>query len=122
MLIHVCFGTNDLARSAAFFDAIAAELGIGRVNETERSVFWANPGLGVGFAVTKPYNGEPATFGNGTMATIAAPDRATVERVHAAALASGGTCEGPPGERASGFYAAYFRDPEGNKLNVIAMG
>jgi predicted lactoylglutathione lyase len=62
------------------------------------------------------------TVGNGVMAAFAAKDRAQVDRLHALALSLGGACEGPPGPRGSGgFYAAYFRDPEGNKLNAYVM-
>ncbi|MBW8785385.1 MAG: VOC family protein [Novosphingobium sp.] len=121
MIIHVCFGTRDLERAAPFYDALAAELGIGRSGENERSIYWANPGVGVGFAITLPYDGNPASTGNGTMVTIGAKDRDQVDRLHAAALAHGGSDEGAPGVRANGFYVAYFRDLDGNKLNVAAM-
>ena len=121
MIVHICMGTNDLERSAKFYDAITAELGFGRRNATDKAIYWANPGSGIGFAITKPFDGQPATFGNGTMATIASQDEAQVDRVHAAALANGGSCEGPPGVRANGIYTAYFRDPDGNKLNTFAL-
>ncbi len=121
MIVHICMGTNDLERSAKFYDAITAELGFGRRNTTDKAIYWANPGSGIGFAITRPFDGQPATFGNGTMATIASRDPAQVDRVHAAALANGGSCEGPPGVRANGIYTAYFRDPDGNKLNTFAM-
>jgi catechol 2,3-dioxygenase-like lactoylglutathione lyase family enzyme len=121
MIVHICMGTNDLERSARFYDAITAELGFGRRNATDKAIYWANPGSGIGFAITKPFDGQPATFGNGTMATIASQDEAQVDRVHAAALANGGSCEGPPGVRANGIYTAYFRDPDGNKLNTFAL-
>lgn len=121
MIVHICMGTNDLERSAKFYDAITAELGFGRRNATDKAIYWANPGSGIGFAITKPFDEQPATFGNGTMATIASQDEAQVDRVHAAALANGGSCEGPPGVRANGIYTAYFRDPDGNKLNTFAL-
>ena len=56
------------------------------------------------------------------MATVGAPSREVVDRMHAAALANGGACEGPPGERANGYYVAYWRDPDLNKMNAVAMG
>jgi predicted lactoylglutathione lyase len=121
MLINVCFGTNDLEKAGKFYDAITAELGCARTNQTDKAIFWANPGVGIGFAVTIPYDGNPANFGNGVMATIGAKDRDQVERIHAAAIANGGTDEGGPGERPNGFYCAYWRDPDGNKMNAVAL-
>lgn len=121
MIINACFGTNDLERAGRFYDALTAEIGCGRSNQTERAIYYTNPAGGVGFAVTLPFNGEPATFGNGTMVTLAAPDRASVHRLHAAALANGGSDEGAPGERGNGYYVAYWRDPDGNKMNAVAL-
>jgi predicted lactoylglutathione lyase len=69
-----------------------------------------------------PYDGKPMSVGNGVMAAFAVKDKAEVDRVHALALSLGGSCEGPPGPRTENFYAAYFRDPEGNKLNAYVMG
>ena len=121
MIVHMCVGTKDLARGAKFYDALAAELGASRMMETEKAIGWRNPANGIGIAITLPFDGNPATVGNGTMATIGATDRGQVDRLYAIALANGGTDEGPPGVRANGFYAAYFRDPDGNKLNTFAM-
>jgi catechol 2,3-dioxygenase-like lactoylglutathione lyase family enzyme len=121
MIVNVCFGTTDLARGAKFYGAIAAELGLERYMDTGKAIGWRNPAVGIGLAITLPFNGEPATVGNGVMATIAAANRDQVDKVYALALANGGRDEGPPGVRANGFYAAYFRDPDGNKLNAVAM-
>ncbi len=96
--------------------------GQARTGATERSIYYGSKGQGAGFAVTLPYDGKPANNGNGTMATVGAADRATVDAMHAAALANGGSCEGPPGVRDNGYYVAYWRDPDGNKMNVVAMG
>ncbi|PLK27332.1 VOC family protein [Novosphingobium sp. TH158] len=122
MIVNICFGTRDLARAGAFYDKLFAEAGAARTGETERSIYYGSAGQGAGFAVTLPFDGNPATNGNGTMATLGVADRPTVDRMHAAALANGGTCEGAPGERANGFYVAYWRDPDGNKMNAVAMG
>lgn len=122
MIINICFGTSDLEKAGKFYDAITAELGCARANTTERSIYYASSGTGITFAVTLPYNGAPATHGNGTMATLAAPDRATVDRLHAAAMANGGSDEGGPGVRDNGYYVAYWRDPDGNKMNAVSMG
>jgi hypothetical protein len=67
-------------------------------------------------------DGNPMTVGNGVMAALAAKDKAQVDRIYQLALSLGGTDEGPPGPRSESFYAAYFRDPEGNKLNAFVMG
>ncbi|WP_295526771.1 VOC family protein [Novosphingobium sp. Chol11] len=124
MIGYVTLGTNDLARGAPFYDAMAAELGTGRMSEWDGAIAWGTPGGAAGICLMRPFNGEPATAGNGVMVALEAADRAQVDRLHAAALAHGGTCEGPPGPRGAegGFYAAYFRDLDGNKLNAFVMG
>lgn len=121
MIGYVTLGTNDLARGAAFYDALAAELGVSRMMENDQFIAWGVPGGGAGIGLTKPYDGREATVGNGVMAAIEAKDRAQVDRLHALALAHGGRDEGGPGERFPGFYAAYFRDLDGNKLNAFVM-
>ena len=121
MIINICFGTRDLEKAGRFYDAVTAELGVARTGTTERSIYYGSGATGITFAVTLPYDGNPATNGNGTMATVGAPDRATVERMHAAALANGGTCEGPPGVRENGYFVAYWRDPDGNKMNAGSL-
>jgi predicted lactoylglutathione lyase len=87
--------------------------------EMERFIAWGTPGGAAGFGLTKPFDGKPATVGNGVMVALAARDKAQVDRLHALALSLGGTCEGPPGPRGEGFYAAYFRDLDGNKFCAI---
>lgn len=122
MIGYVTLGTNDLARGAAFYDALAAELGVGRMMEFDNFIAWGAPGGAAGIGLTKPFDGNPATVGNGVMVALEAKDRAQVDRLHAIALAHGGTCEGPCGPRGDGgFYAGYFRDPDGNKLNAFVM-
>jgi catechol 2,3-dioxygenase-like lactoylglutathione lyase family enzyme len=122
MIGYVTVGTNDLKKSAEFYDKICGELGVGRFMTTDRLIAWGGPGSGAGFGVALPYDGKPMTVGNGVMAAFAAKDKAQVDRVYKLALSLGGTCEGPPGPRMENFYAAYFRDPEGNKLNAFVMG
>ena len=121
MIGYVTLGTNDLARGALFYDALAGELGVSRVMENEQFIAWGPPGGGAGIGLTRPYDGRPASVGNGTMVALQAADRAQVDRLHALALANGATDEGAPGERFPGFYAAYFRDLDGNKLNAFVM-
>jgi len=121
MIGYVTLGTNDLARSAAFYDAIAKELGVGRMMENDQFIAWGTLGGAAGVGLTKPFDGKPATVGNGVMVALEAKDRAQVDRLHALALSLGGACEGPPGPRGEGFYAAYFRDLDGNKLNAFTI-
>jgi catechol 2,3-dioxygenase-like lactoylglutathione lyase family enzyme len=121
MIGYVTLGTNDLARAAVFYDAIAAEMGTGRMMEFDTFIAWGTPGGGAGVGLTKPADGNAATVGNGVMVALEAKDSAQVDRLYAIALAHGGTCEGPPGPRGDSFYAAYFRDLDGNKLNAFIM-
>ena len=122
MIGYVTLGTSDLARAAVFYDAIAAELDTPRMMEFDGFIAWGKPGGGAGIGLTKPFDGNPASVGNGVMVALAAKDKEQVHRLHEIALAHGGTCEGPPGPRGEGFYAGYFRDPDGNKLNAFIMG
>ena len=121
MIGYVTLGTNDLQRAAKFYDAIAAELETPRMMEFDTFIAWGKPGGGAGIGLTKPYDGNTATVGNGVMVALEAKDEAQVQRLYDIALANGGSCEGPPGPRGEGFYAGYFRDPDGNKLNFFCM-
>jgi predicted lactoylglutathione lyase len=122
MIGYVTLGTNDLARAAKFYDAIAAELDTPRMMEFDGFIAWGKPGGAAGIGLTKPFDGNPATVGNGVMVALEAKDKEQVHRLYDIALANGGTCEGPPGPRGDeGFYAGYFRDPDGNKLNAFIM-
>lgn len=121
MIGYVTLGTNDLQRAAKFYDAIAAELGTGRMMEFDTFIAWGKPGGGAGVGLTKPFDGNPATVGNGVMVAFEAKDEAQVQRIYDLALANGGSDEGAPGPRSEGFYAGYFRDPDGNKLNAFLM-
>ncbi|MEY4269982.1 MAG: hypothetical protein RLZZ58_1198 [Pseudomonadota bacterium] len=122
MIGYVTLGTSDLARAATFYDAIAAELGVGRMMEFDTFIAWGAPGGAPGIGLTKPFDGHPASVGNGVMVALEAKDKDQVDRLHAIAIAHGGTCEGPPGPRGDSFYAGYFRDLDGNKLNAFIMG
>ena len=123
MIGYVTVGTNDLGAAARFYDAIAAEMGVGRMMEFDNFIAWGTPGGAAGIAATKPFDGNAASVGNGVMVAFEAKDAAQVDRIYALALANGGSDEGAPGPRGdSGFYAGYFRDPDGNKLNAFIMG
>ncbi len=122
MIGYVTLGTNDRERGAKFYDAVCGALGVGRMMENDEFIAWGAPGGGAGIGLTKPFDGNPASVGNGVMVALEAKDEEQVRQLHAVALANGGTCEGPPGPRGEGFCAAYFRDPDGNKLNAFIMG
>jgi catechol 2,3-dioxygenase-like lactoylglutathione lyase family enzyme len=121
MIGYVTLGTNDLPRAAKFYDAIAAELGVGRMMDFETFIAWGAPGGAPGVGLTKPFNGEAASVGNGVMVALEAKDKEQVDRIYAIAMANGGSDEGPPGPRGDSFYGGYFRDPDGNKLNAFIM-
>jgi predicted lactoylglutathione lyase len=122
MIGYVTLGTSDLQRAAKFYDAVGAEMGVGRMMEFETFIAWGKPGGGAGIGLTKPFDGNPPSIGNGVMVALEATDKDQVQRLYDIALANGGTDEGAPGPRGDGFYAGYFRDPDGNKLNAFVMG
>ncbi|PZQ58468.1 MAG: glyoxalase [Phenylobacterium zucineum] len=123
MIGYVTIGTNDLDKAKTFYDAVLAPLGGKRTFANgERMQFYgggSTPGM---IALSKPYDEQPATAGNGTMFGFPATSTDQVDAAHAAALAAGATCDGPPGQRMPTFYGAYFRDLDGNKVCVFKMG
>jgi predicted lactoylglutathione lyase len=121
MIGYTTLGTNDLPRAAAFYDELFAVIGVKRTMDFGRGIAWGRSMSEPGFAVMLPFDGKPATVGNGVMIALAADGPATVQALHAKALALGGADEGAPGPRGGGFYAAYFRDLDGNKLNAFCM-
>jgi predicted lactoylglutathione lyase len=121
MIGYVTLGTNDIERAATFYDALLAELGASRFMEMDSFIAWAIDPQKPALSVTKPADGNEATIGNGTMIALAADSKEKVDQVYRKALELGGSCEGPAGPRGDTFYAGYFRDLDGNKLNVFAM-
>ncbi len=120
MFSHMMVGADDLERSKRFYDALFGAVG-GKpaiVDPKGRLVYMHNGGI---FIVTKPIDGKPATPGNGMTVGFAMANPAEADAWHAAGVAAGGTAiEDPPGERpGSGFYLAYLRDPDGNKLCAL---
>lgn len=120
MLTHVMVGVDDLDAAKTFYDAILGALGHGPgiLDGTGRAFY---PSSTVALGIGKPVNGEPASVGNGGTIGFAASSAEQVDAWHAAGVAAGGTtCENPPGVRDLGpagkIYAAYLRDPAGNKL------
>ena len=121
MIGYTCVGTNDLARATAFYDALFAIVGAKHFFETDRGSGWGTaPGKPL-FCVMRPFDGRPATVGNGDMVALVAKDTDQVAALHARALALGGTDEGAPGLRGHDFYGAYFRDLDGNKLAAYCL-
>lgn len=118
MIGYLMIGTNDLKKSANFYDNLLKDIGASRAFETDELVAWT---FGEGtslFTITKPFDKNPATVGNGVMVALKAEDSVAVDALHAKALKLGGTNEGDAGPRGKGFYAGYFRDLDGNKLNI----
>ncbi len=118
MIGYITLGTKDLAKAAAFYDELFAILGAKKVYDLPRFVAWAKEGQVPLFGVTYPYDGNVATVGNGVMIALSADNTNQVDVIHAQALALGGTNEGAPGLRKGGYYCGYFRDLDGNKLNI----
>ena len=119
MIAYTTVGTNNMERAGAFYDALFAELGGSRAWATDEFIAWSCEPRDRLFAVAVPYDGQPATVGNGVMIALVARTTDDVDRVYAKAIELGATSEGPAGPRSSsGFYAGYFRDLEGNKLAI----
>ena len=121
MIGYITLGTNDLQKAVAYYDALLAEVGAGRFMQEDTFVAWAVAPDQPAFSVCKPYDGNAATVGNGNMVALTVDSNDKVDAVYAKAIELGGTDEGLPGTRMDGFYAAYFRDLDGNKLNVFCM-
>jgi catechol 2,3-dioxygenase-like lactoylglutathione lyase family enzyme len=134
MLRYVYFGTNDLERAIRFYDATLAPLGMPRCITNDPDWDRVAAGWGtyensgvreLGFWIGKPFNQQAATTGNGSMVAFSARSWKAVDEFYEAALANGGRCDGAPGLRlhyAADFYAAYVRDPDGNKLVAVCRG
>jgi predicted lactoylglutathione lyase len=122
MIGYVTIGANDFEAAKTFYDRALAGLGARRGFANERMQGFSVKGSPVQLMICKPYDGSRATAGNGTMISLVSASREMVDQVHKDALAAGGKDEGAPGERGTGFYGAYFRDPDGNKICVFKMG
>jgi catechol 2,3-dioxygenase-like lactoylglutathione lyase family enzyme len=124
MIAYTLVGTNDAAKALAFYDGLLAELGGKRAVELGAVTLYAGAEGTPFFGVAEPQNGEAASVGNGSMISLAASSPEEVDRLHAKALSLGASDDGTPGPRESAslkFYAGYFRDPDGNKLNFFHM-
>ena len=122
MIGYTTVGTNDLNRSASFYDALLGSLGANRVMEAYDFIAWGKAENTPMFSIHLPADGKTATVGNGVMIALQAENSEQVAAMHSQALELGAVDEGKPDPRGdSGFYAAYFRDLDGNKLNVHCM-
>jgi catechol 2,3-dioxygenase-like lactoylglutathione lyase family enzyme len=121
MIGYTCVGTNDLVRATAFYDNLLSLLGAKRFFESDRGIGWGCAPEQPMFSVMKPFDGQPASAGNGVMVSLVAKSAAQVDALYAKALSLGGRDEGAPGLRGGNFYAAYFRDLDGNKLAAFCI-
>ncbi|MEI6737833.1 MAG: VOC family protein [Pseudomonadota bacterium] len=122
MIGYVCLGTNDMARATKFYDELLAVIGAKRLMELERGIVWGVNMQLPSLAVLKPHDGNAATVGNGVMVSLVVDSHDKVNTLYNKAIALGAKDEGPAGPRSPGFYAGYFRDPDGNKLAVFCAG
>lgn len=130
MFSHVTVGTRDLPTAAKFYDAVLLPLGLQRRPVTPDggpdAACWISPdSLLPRFYVYMPFNRELATVGNGSMVAFLAPSTDAVRKAFAAGIEAGGQSEGEPGERrnyGAGYYGAYIRDPDGNKVHIVYRG
>jgi len=117
---YVTLGTNDLEKAAAFYDELLGSIGHTRIFQDENGfIAWGVSLEEPALAITPPFDGNPATVGNGVMAAMNMESKEAVDAFHAKAIELGATDEGAPGQRIEGFYAGYFRDLDGNKLNAF---
>ena len=122
MIGYVTLGTNNKAKAEKFYDELLKEIGGKRFMETEQFTAYSSSQDKPGIGITKPFDGKPATVGNGTMVALSVDSPAKVDSFYKKAMSLGAKDEGRPGPRGeSGFYAAYFRDLDGNKLNVFCF-
>jgi predicted lactoylglutathione lyase len=122
MIGYVTLGTNNLDKAAAFYDELLGALGASRLMEADTFIAWTTSPGAPAISIIKPADGNAATVGNGVMVAIPVDSDEKVDALHAKALELGGADEGAPGARMDNFYAGYFRDPDGNKLNFFHMG
>lgn len=121
MIGYTTLGTNQIDKAAEFYDALFGSIGAKRLMESDTFVAWGTSPSAPAFSIIKPHDGNAATVGNGVMIAIAFDSPEKVDAFHAKALQLGGTDEGAAGPRSETFYAGYFRDLDGNKLNGFCM-
>ena len=121
MLAYLTFGTNDKERAVSFYESLLGEIGAKQLFSNDRLVCFGTEMGKPMVCVGDPFNGEEASYGNGTMVAIQAGSRENVDKLYTKAISLGAKDEGGPGERNPAFYGAYFRDLDGNKIVVCHM-
>lgn len=121
MVGYTTFGTNDIEKAVAFYDALLGDFGAAQVMNDGRMVLYAKEG-GAMFGICKPYDEKPASAGNGSMVAFNMGDQENVKKIYAKAISLGATDEGEPGKRGETFYGGYFRDADGNKFCAFCFG
>ncbi|WP_017937936.1 VOC family protein [Zestomonas thermotolerans] len=121
MIGYVTIGTRDMDKAKAFYGELLALLDARLVMDMGRLALYGNGAGKPMLGVCLPYDGQPATAGNGTMVALAAASTEQVDALYAKALELGGSDEGTPGYRLPTFYGAYVRDLDGNKLAFFKM-
>jgi len=111
MIGYVTLGTNDREKSSKFYDALCGELGVGRMMENEQFIAWGKPGGGTGIGITRPFDGNPASVGNGVMVALEAKDQDQVQRLYDLALAMAGLTKARPATAAVAFTRAISAIP-----------
>jgi predicted lactoylglutathione lyase len=122
MIGYVTLGTNNIDRAAKFYDSLLGTIGATRWMSTDTFIAWTAPNGGPALSVIKPFDQKAASIGNGVMVALAMDSKAKVDALYKKAIELGGKDEGAPGPRGDNFYAGYFRDLDGNKLNAFFMG
>lgn len=121
MIGYTTLGTNDIERACRFYDELLGSIGEKRIFDQDGFVAWGTSMDHPALAVTKPFDGNPASVGNGVMVALQAPNKEAVDALYAKAMELGASDEGAPGQRGEGFYAGYFRDLDGHKLNAFVF-
>lgn len=121
MIGYVTLGSKNIVRAAKFYDELLKDIGAKRVFDSESFVAWSVGKDKPMLSVVTPFDGNLASAGNGTMIGLIAKNSKAVDELHEHAMALGGTNEGDPGLRNGGYYCAYFRDLDGNKLNFFCL-
>lgn len=121
MIGYVTLGTNHYDKAAKFYDDLFGSIGAKRVIEGDTFIAWSTSEQAPAVSIIKPYDGKKATVGNGVMVAIAMDSTKKVDAFYKKAMSLGATDEGKPGPRGGNFYAAYFRDLDGNKLNAFCF-
>lgn len=120
MISHTTLGTNNLVKAESFYFDILAAIGGTQIYKSDKVIFWEFEGGGSKLALTVPFDGKPATHGNGVMVALNLNSISKVDEVFSMAIEAGATSEGEPGERNEGaYYGAYFRDLDGNKIAIF---